>query len=277
MRESNHALIHCLNQRRISYLAQESCVGYYAVMIGSDELDTKILRSLVRSSATVPELARTLGISKTTTEYRLKRLLALKSVERKCIPGRPPVIKWTIGSSRLQFKNYVSIYRNQDMVRAAAALMRVRKKTTIYLIEGKKAIEITNHKSSNKPMSIKLQNMFRRRQIINKIIVHPDTPQTMLRVKNETYIKARKKRVIDMRFLPHRSLLGPGYYIFAPNMIVIFSEAKKYAVVIRDEPVTRMLYDMIALLFDNLDSIQQAKHFDFARFIEQLIEKRAVA
>jgi hypothetical protein len=56
-------------------------------------------------------------------------------------------------------------------------------------------------------------------------------------------------------------------------MTIIFNHAKRYAIVIRDEPVTRILYDMIALLFDNLEYMEHSKRFDYGRFIERLIAK----
>lgn len=241
-------------------------------MLGYDQLDSKIIAQLRRKECTANDLSTKIKVSRRTIAYRLVRMKKARIVTSRSSSVSSAHI-WSLSVQSTQTKSPLSIYWGHDMVRAYALLGTLPPRTIVYSVEGMDFLaQHLRRLPSN--FHIQIQTAYIRKKTIIKSIIHEDA----LKVcddKDIDFLDVHRRRMsITVLRRRRESLLGPGALIVTPTMLFVFNEEKRYAVVMRDPSVARMLHECLQELLDVLEHVRDLEPTHMGKYISELIKQR---
>jgi hypothetical protein len=245
-----------------------------------DEKDSQLIAALSKKELNVRSLARTTGISRTTVAYRLQRLATHRLISEKPSPGKQTV--WTLATSNNQRDKHIQVFHGDDVLRAHALLLKLRKGETMYTIESYDYIRRLNKKGSAHSawldLGRKIQQKFRRSQIILKTIAHADIPHLFASDKHlfDIFLDRHKRKKTSVRLLrTPASLMGPCGYYFTQKRTFIFNEEQELAIVITDEQTSLTLFDMMGMLYELCEPVPTMGTLNMQLYLEYLAARLA--
>jgi DNA-binding transcriptional ArsR family regulator len=223
-------------------------------MIGIDSLDSKILKIIGTEPMYPSEISRRLGVLRTTIQYRLGRL-SDSGLVKKNIEGRKSI--WQPVYKNDHNKNHYRVYKDKEIVQAYNQLLNLPKQTTILSIQGSDAAK---SEFDNLPtLFIKeAHRVFKRRGIVMKGISNKKALGHFDKL-NKDMIKSHIGRSQGLKIFSNDSFIAPGEIMSTENFLLLANPRAKFALVIKDKGVTKIVNDTLRLVFDLLDG---EKFFD---------------
>lgn len=236
-------------------------------MLGYDALDREIVRKIGSRGTTIATLVKKTGMSRSTIDFRLKRLK--RNAEVECRRDGSYGYRWYVSTTSKETRSPITIYRGKDMLRAYALLKRLPKKTIMHTLEGYDYFRRSMHTLPH-PLISDIQRSYRRRGVTIKSLLHQKYIDHLTTAEPALIHLHRKRSVATAIRRLHRSFLGSGLHVVTPSLYMVFSEKKKYAIVMRDPDVAGMLYESMRELYNMLQYADDLEPFDFNQHIERL-------
>jgi len=225
-----------------------------------DILDKKILYLIGQKPQYPSEMARNLGIVRTTIQYRLKKLEQLNIV-KSTKNGRQTI--WFPIFKNDHNKNHFRIYKKDEIIQAYNQLLNLPKHTNILAVQGNEAAK--NEFTSLPALFIKqAHKTFKRKQIILKGI----TNEKVLNIfddLDESLVKSHQGRTTGIKLFSENIFLSAGEIISTKNILLLANPKTKQVIVIKDRGITMIVYDTLHLMFDLLDN---KKTFDLNYYLK---------
>ena len=230
-------------------------------MVGLDDTDKKILKSLGKSPLHPSALARQTGLGRTTISYRLKRLGRLGLV-RKSTMGRKSV--WNIVFRNDGINNYFKIYRSKDILKAYNQILDLPKHTIILSAQGTGAVE---GEFKNLPPSFiqEAHRVFKRKKIILKGFSNKEALKSFFQIK-QTLIKSHIGRSLGVKVFNDNKFSSDGEVMSTKYFLLLSNPKAKQVVVVKDPGITKLIHDILELLFELMEG---TPNFDLNTHLEK--------
>lgn len=229
-------------------------------MIGIDEIDNKIIKLLDEKPLHPSEISRKLGILRTTIQYRLNRLHRA-GLAKKTIKGRKSI--WQPIYKNAHNKNHYRVYRGADIVRAYQQFLSLPRHTFILGVQGSEAAR--NEFNNLPPLFIKeAHKVFKRKGIIMKGISN-EKCLGLFDELNKDMIKSHIGRTQGLKIFSDDKFLASGEIMSTEKLLLLSNPKSKFALVIKDEGITKIVNDTLKIIFGLLDD---SKTFDLNRYLK---------
>lgn len=217
-------------------------------MILLDELDNKILTLISKQKIHASEMARQLGVSRTTIQYRLKKIEEL-GLAQKRISGRKTL--WSVVVRTEHNKSHFRIYRGADFVQSYKQLLSLPAQTTIFAIQGSSAakgelntLPVEFIKESHK--------IFKKKKIVLKGVTNEKTLHAFTST-DKSLIQSHVGRTLGIKLFHDSHFLGSGEILSTKKLLLLSNPVAKQAIVIKDKGITEIVYDTLDLIFEVFD------------------------
>ncbi|XKT74626.1 MAG: winged helix-turn-helix domain-containing protein [Patescibacteria group bacterium UBA2163] len=217
-------------------------------MILLDELDNKILSLISKQELHPSEMARQLGILRTTVQYRLKKIEEF-GLAQKRISGRKTL--WSVAVRTEHNKSHFKVYRGADFVQSYKQLLSLPAHATIFAIQGSKAAK--GELNTLPAEFIKESHKILKRK---KIILKGVTNEKTLRVftgTNKSLMQSHIGRTLGIKLFQDNHFLGAGEILSTKKLLLLSNPVAKQAIVIKDKGIAEIIHDTLDLIFEVLD------------------------
>jgi len=217
-------------------------------MIGTDNLDAKLLRLLGEKPLHPSEISRKLGVVRTTIQYRLGRL-SKASLARKTIRGRKSI--WQPVYKNIYNKNRYRVFIGKDIIHAYKQLFKLPHQTVILAIQGSEAAKSS---LDNLPaLFIKeAHKIFKKREIIMKGISNEKTLGHFNKLDKDM-INSHIGRPQGLKMFSDNKFLTSGEVMSTEKFLLLSNPQSRFVLVIKDWGLTKIVNDTLELLFELLD------------------------
>lgn len=237
-------------------------------MNGANPIDRNIVKSIGSGSLSASEISRKTHVSRTTISYHLKGLLSRKMISKSAIVGRKilySVNKKAINEARES--RLVEVFTSQDMIHAYRYFFEAPKNTPIYSIQGHDAI----YKISKilPPDFIKKAHVTQKRR---SIIIRGFAPKSVLPILkslDKDLIQSHIGRTVGLKLVDNGVLMGDCEILCRKTIFLISDTTKKRALILKDKSITKFLYEIMAMFYDNYDNAKIIRLNDFLKSEER--------
>ncbi len=232
-------------------------------MIGTDNLDNKILQLLGKKPFHPSLISRRMGIPVTTIQYRLYRL-AKANLAKKYIVGRKSL--WRPTFKKTHNKNLFKLYKKRDYIQGYNHLLSLPKGTLMLTVQGRDAAfgELANVP----PLFIKkAHRVFKRKNIVMKGIFN-DKSLPLFDQVDKDMINSHIGRPLGLKMLTNDSFLASGEVMSTENFLLLANPRARFVLIIKDRGITKVVNDVLELMFGYIDN---HKTFDLNDYLKNKI------
>lgn len=217
-------------------------------MLVFDELDNKILTLIGKQEVHPSEIARSLGVLRTTVQYRLKKIEKLR-LAKKRKEGRKTL--WRAVVRQEHNKNHFRVYKDKEFVQAYRQMLSVPAGTTILAIQGSRAAK---GEFSSLPTSFikEAHRVFKRKGVILRGVMHEQSLRVFSDL-DESLFKSHIGRTLGIKLFRDNHFLGPGEIMSTKKLLLLSNPVAKQVIVIKDRGIAEIVYDILDLVFEILD------------------------
>src|SRR3989338_5089161 len=234
-------------------------------MIGTDNLDARLLRLLGQRPLYPSEISRKLGVVRTTIQYRLGRL-SKAGLTRKTISGRNSM--WQPVYKKTHNKNLYKFYRDRDYIQGYRELFSLPHGTLMLTIQGSEAARAQLNNKNNMPsLFIKeAHRIFKRKGIAMKGISNDKALELFNKVDKDM-IDSHIDRPLGLKMFANDKFIAPGEVMSTENFLLLANPKSCFVLIIKDKGITKIVNDALELLFGFLES---HKTFDLNKYLRNM-------
>lgn len=229
-------------------------------MIGTDDLDNKILKLLGKEPLHPSEISRRLGVLRTTVHYRLNKLHH-SGLAKKTTRGRKSI--WRPVYKNTHNKNQYRVYRDKDIIQAYKQLLTLPRQTIILAVQGSDAAK--SEFDNLPPLFIKeAHKTFKRKGIIMKGLSNEKLLEHFDKLSKEM-INSHIGRPQGLKIFSDNKFLAPGEVMSTENFLLLSNPKSQFVLVVKDKGVAKIVNDTLKVLFEFLDG---NKTFDLNHYLK---------
>lgn len=228
-------------------------------MFAPDKLDNKIL-TFIRDQESYPsEMARELGVLRTTIQYRLKKM-EKSGLAKKRTSGKKTL--WSIVIRQERNKSHFKIYKGDDVVQAYGQFLSLPAETSIFAIQGSRAAKGEFVVLPDQFIK-EVHRVFKRKRFVLRGITNEQTLHAFIGLE-ESMIRSHVGRTLGMKLFRDNHFLGSGEVMSTKKMLLLSNPVAKRVVLIKNKGITEIVYDILDLVFEILDG---SNTFDLNNFL----------
>ncbi len=223
------------------------------------KLDEKITKLLDNKPTHSSEIARNLGVLRTTVQYRLRRM-EVSGIVKSSKLGRKTM--WKLNFNKGHNKNFFRIYKEADIYKAYEQILDLPKNSIILAVQGSDGAD---KEFLSLPITFikKAHRILKKRNIILKGISNEKALGVFNDIDSETS-KSHIGRTLSTKFFSGDVFLGSGEIMSTKKILMLSNPKSKMAIVVKDRQIARIVYETLELLFDRLD---ECRVFDLNYFL----------
>jgi len=232
-------------------------------MLVLDNLDNKILTTISKQELHPSEMGRRLGTSRTTIQYRLKKMEEL-GFAKKRTAGKKTL--WSSVFRQEHNKKHFKTYKGNDSLQAYRQLLSLPAETIVFSIQGNRAAK--GEFSALPEQFIKeAHRVFKRKGLIIKGIANEEALRAFTGFE-KSLLQSHVGRTLGIKLFHDNHFLGSGEIFSTKKLLILSNPVAKNAVVIKDKGITEIVYDLLELMFIMLDG---RSTFDLNQYLRNKI------
>jgi DNA-binding Lrp family transcriptional regulator len=217
-------------------------------MLVLDELDNKILTLIGEDELHPSEMARKLGVLRTTIQYRLRKIEELGLAKKRTV-GKKTL--WSAVVRQEHNKSHFKIYKGNDFVQAYRQLLSLPAETTVLAIQGSRAAK--GEFTALPAQFIKeAHRVFKRKRFVLRGVTNEQALRAFTGLE-ESMIQSHVGRTLGIKLFRDNHFLGSGEIMSTKKLLLLSNPIAKQVVVIKDKGITEIVYDILDLVFEILD------------------------
>lgn len=217
-------------------------------MIGLDKKDNEILDLIWKKPLHTSELARQLGIKRTTLTYRLQRFVKSGFVE-STTSGRKSL--YSPKFNKTGAKNHFQIFKGREIASAYREFFDLPKNSIILSVQGSGA---ANAEMRNLPRSFitEAHRVFKKKGIILKGFSNEKAFKAFEKIE-KPLIKSHIGRSLGIKVFNNNLFTCKGEIMVASKLLLLGNPEAKKVILIKDKEIVQVVYDVLTLLFELLE------------------------
>ena len=235
-------------------------------MLNLDGIDKKIIKNLKTSDSYPSKLSRELKYPRTTISFRLSRLKREDFVESY---KKSNITFYKIKYKKVHNKENIKLYKGaDDLISAYSQITALPSRSIIHIIQPSEAAK-NQLKFLPKNFLKQSQRKMKSKKFVLKAISNVKILSIIKNLEKET-LKSHKNRPIVVKLFKN-NLFDYSTEIFSSKSFLLISNTKNLtAVVIKNKDTTRLVYDLMYVLFNLSDKIPS---FNLNKFVEEVETK----
>jgi len=217
-------------------------------MLVLDTLDNKILTIISNHELHPSEMERKLGASRTTIQYRLKKIEEL-GLAKKRTAGKKTL--WSAVVRSEHNKNHFRIYKGNDFLQAYKQLLSLPAQTTIISVQGSRAAK-AEFSALPEQFIKESHRVFKRKGFVMKGIGNENSLRVFMGIE-KSLLQSHVGRTVGIKLFRDTHFLGAGEIFSTKKLLLLSNPTAKQCVVIKDKGITEIVYDILDLMLDILD------------------------
>lgn len=207
-------------------------------------LDKKIIKALGASRLDAYSLSVKIGLGKTTTQYRLNKMVKLGLIERFFISDRKILYGTTKkAANEVHDSRLIEVFTGLNVTRAYESFIESRRKSSIYSVQGTGAIRLLLAGLPTK--FIKEAHMrHKHKSVLIKGFVN-ENAKSVIQTMRPDLIKSHTGRTVGLKLVSGNVLRGDGEILCSKSAVMFHNTRKRRAIVIKDQEISEFIYEIL--------------------------------